>query len=141
MYVLAKQIVKDVCYFVSLQVSLCNTERAIAEFKRRTGLSEAQLDAEITDYDLPILAACFGNYNDYLDRFGLNRADRMTLKSIEYREDFQAAMREALRYWRTPNSATATYRALLGIVLSLKKTKVAKDICKYIAEHIPAPAN
>ena len=99
---------------------------------------DTQLDTEVIDNDLHNLAGYFDNYNNYLDKLKLTRPECEDVKSIEYRQGHQSAMREALRLWRTPNPSAATFRALLDIALSLGKQHVAEDICKYVSENIPA---
>ena len=113
----------------------------IDDLKRRTEVSDAQLDTEVIDHDLPILADCFDNYNDYVDVLGLKAHERADVRRTELLENsHQAAMREVLRNWRTPNPAAATYRALLNAVIRLPgKQRIAEDICKFIVDNVVTP--
>ena len=102
-------------------------------------MTNNQLDREITEYDLHSLAGCFDNYNNYLTKLGLTKAEQIDVRRVEFLErSHQSAMREALRLWRKPDPNAATFRALLGIVLRLGKQQVAQDICKYINDNVPA---
>ena len=115
----------------------------IDELKRRTGVSDAQLDTEVIGHDLPILAGCFDDYNDYVDVLGLKHAEYSDVRSVQLQQvqgGHQAAMREVLRNWRTPNPAAATYRALLNAVIRLPgKQRIAEDICKFIVDNVITP--
>ena len=105
----------------------------IEVLKKRTGINDTQLDTEIIIHDLHILAGCFDNYKDYLDKLRLTRAECADVKSVEYREGHQSAMREALRYWVSKNHGAATYRALLELTIQLKKVTAAKSLGEYIS--------
>ena len=130
-------------YSCSIEHSLHAGALTIDDLKRRTGVSDAQLDTEVIDHDLPVLAGCFDNYNDYVDVLGLKaheRADARRTELLENSHIHQAAMREVLRHWRTPNPAAATYRALLNAVIRLPgKQRIAEDICKFIANNVVTP--
>ena len=128
-------------YLCSLEHSLHAGALTIDVLKRRTGVSDAQLDTEVIDHDLPILAGCFDNYNDYVDMLGLKAHERADVWRAELLENsHQAAMREVLRRWRTPNPVAATYRALLNAVIRLPgKQRIAEDICRFIVDNIVTP--
>ncbi len=108
------------------------------DIKRRYKVSDAQLDTEILTEDLHILAGCFDNYDDFLDKLLLSPAECKDIKVKEFLNDSQSAMREALRLWQNNNPITATFRTLLAVTLKLKKDIVADNICRYIRENIPA---
>ena len=101
-------------------------------------MTNNQLDREIIEHDLHGLARCFENYYDYLTELGLTKGEQADVRTTEFLErSHQSAMRKALSLWREPDPYAATFRALLEIVLSLKKQKVAEDICKYISDNVP----
>ena len=67
-------------------------------------------------------------------------ADVRTVQLQQVRGGHQAAMREVLRHWRTPNPAAATYRALLNAVIRLPgKQRIAEDVCKFIVDNVVKP--
>ena len=108
----------------------------IEELIKQTGISDAQLDTEIPERDLHILAGCFDNFDDYMDKLELIPPERTDVRRIESKQNScQSAIREMLRFWRTSNPDAATFRSLLHVVISLRKHKVAEDICKFIVTH------
>ncbi len=48
------------------------------------------------------------------------------------RYNTQAAMSLAMKLWKRRNPAAATYRALVEIVLSLRKVDVATKVCEFL---------
>ena len=110
----------------------------IENLKRRTRISDAQLDTEVIDCDLPILAGCFDDYNDYVSVLGLKVYEGADVRTTEYlQKSHRAAMEEVLRRWREFNPTVATYRALLNAVIRLPgKLKIAENICMFIAEKV-----
>ena len=70
-------------YSCSIEHSLHAGALTIDDLKRRTGVSDAQLDTEVIDHDLPILAGCFDNYNDYVDVLGLKAHERADARRTE----------------------------------------------------------
>ena len=112
---------------------------SIEDLKKRTGITDTQLDTEIVECNLQILACRFDHFGGYLDKLDLTRSARCDIRKVNLLEDNQSAMREALRMWITKNPFAATYRKLLEIVLSLEKFQVATDICYYISKYVPQP--
>ncbi len=105
----------------------------VEDIKRRC--SDAQLDTEIPTKDLHILAGCFDNYEDFLDKLGLSPSQCKDIKAKEYQNNSQSAMREALRLWRARNPGAATFRELLRITLILRNKEIVTDnICRYICK-------
>ena len=108
----------------------------VESIKEQTGVTDTQLDKEIAADDLPILAGCFGNYNDYLDKLSLTRAECADVVRTEILEkSHQSAMREALRFWRKRDQSVATFKALLNFAMGLGKHQDAIDICNYIVQN------
>jgi len=58
---------------------------------------------------------------------------------MEYIAGHRLAMRKALESWRKTNPSTATFRALLSIVLRLGKVKIAQQIFKYMEDNQQQP--
>ena len=116
-----------------------NFKAFVGSFWTKTQVNDIQLDTEIIEHDLYVLAGCFDNYNDYLPKLGLTPAEQADVRRVEFLErSHQSAMREALRLWRKQNPSAATFRTLLTIVTSLQKKHVAENIRTYIVEHIPS---
>ena len=72
----------------------------------------------------------------YLDKLGLTAGQQTDVKDLDFRRGTQIAMNKALKIWRQPNPLAATFRALLNILLSLKKGQVAMQVSKYIADTV-----
>ena len=104
--------------------------------KRRTGVSDGQLDTEIIEPDLPDLAGCFDEVETYLYKLNLTPGQQTDVKDLAYRQSTMVAMTEALKLWRQPNPFATTFRTLLNITLSLGRGDVAVRICKYVTENV-----
>ena len=109
----------------------------LAALKRSTGVSDTQLDTEVIEHDLYNLAACFDNVDTYLLKLELPPCQQTDIKDLAFRLSTQIAMAEALKLWRAPNPLVATFRALLIILLDLKRGDVAVRVCQYIVDRVP----
>ncbi len=109
----------------------------LAALKRRTGVSDTQLDTEVIEHDTHILAGCFDNLENYLDQLRLTPGQQTDLYDLAVKRDIQTAMAKALKLWRAPNPLVATFRALLIILLDLKRGDVAVRVCQYIVDRVP----
>ena len=89
------------------------------------------------EHDLQNLATCFDNVETYLDKLRLTPGQQTDVKDIAYRRNTNIAMTEALKLWRQPNPFTATFRALLEILLDLNRGDIAVKVCQYINDNIP----
>jgi len=105
----------------------------VEELKDQTGITDAQLDSNIIDNNLYILADCFDNYQHFLDKLGLKKHQKLDLKN---EDTHQAAMAETLRLWKQSHGYNATYRSLVSITLELGKQQVAIEICQHIAQYV-----
>ena len=105
----------------------------IEELKACTKVTDSQLDSQIQERDLYKLSALFDNVESYLVHLGLTPSQRTDIKDLAYRRGTQIAMSEALRLWREPNPYTATYRALVEVLVDLGKGGVAVEVCNYLS--------
>ena len=94
-------------------------------------ISSDQLDIEIDDSDMILLAAYFDNVEYYLGVMGLTPAEQTDIKLKKVSEGTQIAMNHCLLVWKRHNPSTATLRTLLEMLLSLKKEETASNVCKY----------
>ena len=102
-------------------------------FKKLTekyNMSEDQLDSEIEDEDIIILADYFDEAEYYLSSFGLSPGDQADMRDKATKGN-RLAMNHCLLLWKRHNLSTATLRTLLKILLRLKKEEVASKVCKY----------
>ncbi len=83
-----------------------------------------------------VLASCFDNVENYLDQLGLTPSQQTDIHDLAVRQDIQTAMAKALKLWRAPNPFVATFRALLIILLDLKKGDVAVRVCQHIVKEL-----
>ena len=107
----------------------------IEELKDRTNVTDSQLDTEIEERDMILLAAYFNNIETFPLLLGLNPAEQQDVKYALVLNDMQTAMFLVLRLWRKANPGAATYRALVEIVLRMgvNGTAIAEEVCKFSA--------
>ena len=104
--------------------------------KTETNVSDHQLDGRVEEADLPELAACFDNTEDYVEKLQLTTGQQTDVSEVKAKtllNRTQAGMKVALKYWRNRNPVEATFKTLLFILLSLLKGDVAVRVCKYLA--------
>ena len=92
-------------------------------------MSDDQLDCEIEDDDIIILADYFDDVEYYLSVLGLSPAEQIDVRSKTAKGN-RIAMNHCLLLWKQHNPSTATLRALLEILLKLKKEEIASKVCK-----------
>ena len=112
------------------------TPLTIEDLKIMTGISTAQLDKEIVEFDIFLLAGCFDRYSDYVDRLRLSPPECEDLRTEQFLYGHQSAMAKALRLWRRHDPSAATYRALVNMALELMNGEVATRLCEYIVENL-----
>ena len=108
----------------------------IEELKDRTNVTDSQLDTEIEERDMILLAAHFKvNIEALSVQLELTPADQQDVEDVAFRYKTQTAVDKALRQWRKANPGAATYRALVEIVLRMgvNGTTIAEEVCKFSA--------
>ena len=91
-------------------------------------MSSDQLNTEIEERDMIILACYFDNVDFYLSVFGLSNSEKVDVRKLSSN---QLAIARCLSLWRQHNPSTATLKTLLEILLSLRKEEVASKVCNY----------
>ena len=109
----------------------------VEDLKRRTGVTDAQLDTEIIEQDIQDLAGCFDEVDTYLYKLKLTPAQQTDVKDLAYQRNTTVAMAEALKLWCQPNPFAATFKALLEILLDLRRGDVAVRVCQFIMNRVP----
>ena len=109
----------------------------IEQLKRETGVDDSQLATMIREEDINKIAGLFDEVETYLDKLGLLPAQQTDVKDIAYRHSTTQAMTKALKLWRQPDPYAATFRALLEILLDLRRGDVALKVCQYVNEEVP----
>ena len=110
---------------------------ALDDLVSKYRIDDTQLDTMIREEDLSDLADCFDCVEDYLYKLGLKAGQQTDIKDLAFRSNTKTAMAEALKLWRRPNPLSATYGALLHILLDLKRGDVAVRVCQHITENVP----
>ena len=109
---------------------------SVEEFVERGEVTNEQLDKRIQEDDLHQLAGYFSSTEQYLPKFKLLPAQVADVDRILNQKGTQAAMRTALKHWKTQNPFTATFKELIKIMLSLNPPEgdIAANICQYLKE-------
>ena len=116
-------------------LSISHSELSIDLLKRETQITDEWLDQRLEEADLPEVAACFDNTEDYVEKLGLTPGQQTdVMRTQTLLNSTQVGMKVALKYWRNRNPVEATFRALLLILLSLLKGDVAVRVCKYLSD-------
>ena len=107
----------------------------IEELKARTKVTDSQLDTEIEETDMILLAAHFSDVETLSVQLRLTPADRQDVRNTEFLLGTQTAVDKALRFWRKANPGAATYRVLVEIVLRMRVngTAIAEEVLKFSA--------
>ena len=105
---------------------------SVEDLKKNTEVTDEMLDKAVEEADIPELAACFDNTEDYVEKLQLTPGQQTDAKTKALHNSTQAGMKVALKYWRNRNPVEATFRALLLILLSLLKGDIAVQVCEYL---------
>ena len=100
----------------------------------RYSLTDQQLDSEIGDSDIPYMTEYFDGVKIYSRAMGLTPAEQADVNKLYCYEGTQVAMTECLTIWKQHNAYAATHRALLELLLRLRKEKIADDICQHLTQ-------
>ncbi len=100
----------------------------------RHRLTENQLNCEIRDDDITLLAKHFDKIELYPNLMNLNSAEKDDVLITLHRNGSQMAMIKCLSLWKGRDSFKATYTALLEILLRLEKGEIANNVCLYLAK-------
>ena len=110
------------------------TGLSIEVLKKKTKVTDEQIDAQLEEADLPELSRCFDNTEDYVEKLELSPGEQTDVTRIQtILNSTQAGMKIALKCWKSKNPLGATFRALLLILLSLLKGDVAIRVCQYLS--------
>ena len=99
--------------------------------EERYSVNSDQLDCEIEERDMIILAGYFDNVEHYLDIMGLMPSDQNDVRRKALTNGAQVAIMNCLLKWKQHNPSKATLRTLLEILLKLKKEEIASKVCSF----------
>ncbi|XP_064387585.1 uncharacterized protein LOC135335877 isoform X2 [Halichondria panicea] len=100
----------------------------------RYSLTDKQLNSEIGDSDIPYLAEYFDGVKIYASAMGLTPAQQADVNRLYCNEGTQVAMTECLILWKRHDPFAATYKALLELLLGLRKDEIADNICQHLSQ-------
>ncbi len=84
--------------------------------------------------DIPYVAKYFDGVIIYSSAMGLTPAELADVKDLSYRKGIQVAMTECLILWKRHDPVTATHKALLELLLKLRKEEIADQICQHLTK-------
>ncbi len=126
------------CYFNFHTVgsSAQPVSTALQQLMDTCPLTTAQVSREIQQEDVSYLAPCFDNVELYVDAMKLTPGEQsnVQLKKIESNH---LAMIECLKIWRGKQRSQATFRALLEMLVKLRKGEIADLVCQYLKVSVP----
>ena len=92
-------------------------------------LTTAQVNREIQQEDVSYLAPCFDNVELYVDAMKLTPGEQ---SDVQLKKSNHLAMIECLKIWRGKQRSQATFRALLEMLVKLRKGEIADLVCQYL---------
>ncbi len=96
------------------------------------GVTGEQLGRQIEQDDLAPVAIHFDNVELYLNPLKLTDNEQAGVKRDAFVKGNQVAVINFLSIWRGHKSSEATFRALIRILLDLRKEDIATKICQYL---------
>ncbi len=100
------------------------------------GVTDEQLDREIEQDDLAPVAMHFDDVELYLNPLKLNGNEQIDVKRDAFVKGNQVAVINCLSIWRGHEPSEATFRALIRILLDLRKEEIATKIFQYLKEKV-----
>ena len=100
-------------------------------------VTDEQLDREIEQDDLAPVAMHFDNVMLYLNPLKLTTNEQADVRRETYLSGSnQVAVINCLSIWKNHKPSEATFRALINILLDLRKETIAIKICQYLNEKV-----
>ncbi len=84
--------------------------------------------------DVPCLAAYFDYFDNvefYVDAMNLTTSEQSDVR-LKRIESNHLAMIKCLNIWKSKKLSQATFRALLEMLVKLKKQAIADEVCQYL---------
>ncbi len=100
------------------------------------GVTDEQLDREIEQDDLAPVAMHFDNVELYLNPLKLTGNEKADVKRDAFVKGNLVAVINCLSIWRGHEPSKATFRALIRILLDLRKEEIATKICQYLKDKV-----
>ena len=101
------------------------------------GVTEKQLNREITQEDLAPVAMHFDTVELYLNPLKLNENEQVDVRTSGHvSSSNQIAVINCLSIWRGHKPSEATFRALIRILWDLRKEEIVTNICQYLKKKV-----
>ncbi|XP_064387597.1 uncharacterized protein LOC135335879 isoform X10 [Halichondria panicea] len=107
---------------------------SLHELMVKHGVTDKQLDREINDKDTALISTHFDDFENYIHRLKLTGNEQADVKKISQVSGNQVTVINCLSIWRGHEPSEATFRALIRILLDLRKEEIATKICQYLKE-------
>ncbi|XP_064391958.1 uncharacterized protein LOC135339662 isoform X4 [Halichondria panicea] len=104
---------------------------ALQQLMDKCPLTSAQVNRQVQQEDVSYLAPCFDNVELYVDAMKLNPGEQ---SDVQLKKSNRLAMIECLKIWRGKQRSQATFRALLEMLVKLRKGEIADLVCQYLKE-------
>ena len=105
---------------------------SLHELMVKHGVTDEQLDREIEQDDLAPVAMHFDDVELYLNPLKLNGNEQIDVKRDAFVKGNQVAVINCLSIWRGHEPSEATFRALIRILLGLRKEEIATKIFQHL---------
>ncbi len=96
----------------------------------KQGVTDEQLDQKIAQDDLTLVAMHFDNVELYLNPMKLTDNEKAGVKRDAFVSGNLVAVINCLSIWRGHEPSEATFRALIRILLDLRKEEIATQYLK-----------
>ncbi len=113
---------------------LIEPSASLQKLIKRYGPTDEQLNSEIEYSDFPYLVEYFDGVTIYSSAMGLTLAEQADLNALYHARGTQVAMTECLTFWKRHDTSVATYKALLEMLLGLRKEETAHQICQHLTQ-------
>ena len=123
----------SIYWFTNVRIYYTNIHLSLVLMERYC-LTEHQLNCEIGQDDITLLAKHFEKIELYFDLMNLSSAEKDDVEKIMHSRGSQVAMIKCLSLWKGHDSFKATFLALLEILIKLEKGEIARNVCQYLAE-------
>ena len=107
----------------------------IKELMTCTEVTDSQLNSEIEERDMILLAPYFRDVETLSEQLGLTPADQQNAKNASIQFNVQTGVKKALSLWGRADPSAATYRKLVEIVLRMggNGVPIATEVCNIAA--------
>ena len=102
---------------------------ALQQLMDKYHLTTSQINREIQQKNIPLLAVHFDNVEFYIYLLELTPGEQSDVR-LKRTESNHLAMTECLTIWKRKKPSQATFRALLEMLVMLKKEEIAAEVCQ-----------